>query len=232
MNRPFLAQCSRVIAVLLLASAWPVLGAVPPLLDGLTQVQSRRVDAVFLLPGADFRIYSKIMLDPAEVAFRRDWMRSVNRSRSGSRRIRDDDAVRIAEAARSGFGDIFETAFREAGYEIVTAPGADVLRISTAVNDLFINAPSQPTAGRSRVYTVEAGEATLVLVARDSLSGAILGTTVDRRQTRSWGGTLTWTNAATNRSDFAALFRTWARIAVEGLAELKERSPVAEPAAN
>ena len=34
------------------------------------------------------------------------------------------------------------------------------------------------------------------------------------------------------RSDFAALFRAWARIAVEGLAELKERSPVAAPASN
>lgn len=232
MNRPLLSIFRGVVAAALLAGACGASASVPPLLDGLVQVQSRRVDAAFLLPGADFRLYTKVMIDPAEVAFRRDWMRSVNRNRGSSQRVRDDDAVRIAEAARTGLGDIFATAFRDAGYEIVTAPGPDVLRLSTAINDLFINAPDTRSVGRSRTYTVEAGEATLVLVARDSLSGAILGTSVDRRQTRSWGGTLTWTNSATNRSDFAALFRTWARIAVEGLAELKERSPVAEPAAN
>ena len=229
MNGTFLSRCRSAIAVVLLAGAWPAMAATPPLLDGLVEVDSRRVDAAFLLPEADFSRYTKVLLDPAEVAFRRDWIRSVNRSRSASRRIREEDALRIAEATRTGFGEIFETAFRNAGYEIATAPGPDVLRIQPAVNDLFINAPDQPTAGRSRTYTVEAGEATLVVAARDSTTGAVLGVAIDRRQTRSWGGRLTWTSSVTNRADFAALFRSWASITVEALAELKERSPVAAP---
>ena len=231
MNRPLLPIFRGVLAAALLAVGATASAAASSVVDGLVEVPSRRVDAAFLLPDAEFSQYTKVLLDPAEVAFRRDWMRSVNRSRSASRRIREDDALRIAEATRTGFGDIFETAFRNAGYEIATAPGPDVLRISPAVKDLFINAPDQPTAGRSRTYTVEAGEATLVVVARDSTTGAVLGVAIDRRQTRSWGGRLTWSNATTNRADFSALFRSWANITVEALAELKERSPAAAPPA-
>lgn len=232
MNDNFLPRCRSAIAIVLLAVAGPALSAAPPSMENLVEVQARRLDAAFLLPGADFRQYTKVMIDPAEVAFRSDWMRSVNRSRGASRRINQDDAVRIAEATRTGFGDIFETAFRNAGFEIATAPGPDVLRIQPAVNDLFINAPDVPTAGRSRTYTVEAGEATLVVAVRDSTTGAVLGVAIDRRQTRSWGGRLTWSNATTNRADFAALFRSWASITVDALAELKERSPVAAPLVN
>lgn len=232
MKAASLLNLRAVLLVLLALGSGPVLAAAPPTVDGLVEVRSRRVDAAFLLPDADFRQYTKIMIEPAEVAFRANWLRSVNRSRGSSRRVNEQDAQRIAEAARTGFGDIFERAFRDAGYEIATAPGADVLRLQPAINDLFINAPDVPSAGRSRTYTVEAGEATMVLAVRDSLTGAVLGVAIDRRQTRSWGGQLTWSNSVSNRSDFAALFRAWARIAVEGLAELKERSPVAAPAAN
>ena len=37
--------------------------------DGLVEVKPKRLDAVFLLPGADFRAYKKVMMDPVEVAF-------------------------------------------------------------------------------------------------------------------------------------------------------------------
>ncbi len=42
--------------------------------DGLVQVKPKRVDAAFLLPGADFRNYKKIMMDPVEVAMEKDWL--------------------------------------------------------------------------------------------------------------------------------------------------------------
>ena len=57
--------------------------------DGLVQVKPKRLDAVFLLPGADFRSYNKIMMDPVEVAFEKDWLKDYNRERrcrSGSPR--------------------------------------------------------------------------------------------------------------------------------------------------
>ena len=39
--------------------------------DGLVEVKPKRLDAAYLLPGADFRPYTKLMLEPVEVASRR-----------------------------------------------------------------------------------------------------------------------------------------------------------------
>src|SRR5882757_4630346 len=52
----------------------------PPTWDNLVQVKSKRADAVYLLPGADFKPYTKIMLDQTEVAFRKNWLRDYNSS--------------------------------------------------------------------------------------------------------------------------------------------------------
>jgi hypothetical protein len=195
--------------------------------DGLVEVKPRQMDAAFLLPGADFRPYRKLMLDPATVAFRKDWMQNVNRSTPLSQRITQDDAERIAAAARSNFIEVFTEAFREAGYEIVTVPGADVLRVRPGIIDLYLAAPDRQSAGRSRTYTMEAGEATLFLEVRDSSSGALLGRVLDQRETRNTGR-LTVANQATNLADFRALFRKWADISVKGLDNLRKLSPVPE----
>ena len=184
------------------------------------------MDAAFLAPGADFRPYTKLMVDPTQVAFSKDWMKSMNdRTRDLSRRVTDEDAAKILEAARTNFDDIFHEEFTKAGYEIVTSPGPDVLRVLTGVVNLYINAPDTMSAGRTRTYTTNAGEATLFIEVRDSMTGALLGRVLDRRETReSMGPQLT--SSVTNASDFRLLFKQWAGIAIKGLAELKAVSPV------
>ena len=81
------------------------------------------------------------------------------------------------------------------------------------------------TAGRTRVYSVEAGEATLVLEARDSTTGALLGRALDRRI--AGDDTRGMRNAVSNEADFRLLFRQWANASVKGLNELKTLSPLA-----
>lgn len=49
------------------------------------EVKPKRLDAAHLMPGADFRPHKKLMIDPAEVAFRRDWMKKMNNPASLSR---------------------------------------------------------------------------------------------------------------------------------------------------
>jgi hypothetical protein len=195
--------------------------------DGLVQVKPKRMDMVYVLPGADFRPYSKVMLDPTEVAFRKDWLKNMNDTRSMSRRIDDSEAAKIKEAAAANFSDVWTKALEKAGYQVVSAPGPDVLRVSPAIANLYINAPDTMEAGRVRTYTAEAGEATLILEVRDSRTNALLGRVVDRRETRS-SVTMQQANRVTNQSDFRALFSQWASIAAKGLEELKALSPVPE----
>lgn len=215
--------------LLLLATLGTTLAAEPPATwDGLVEVKPKRMDAAFVLPGADFRPYTKLIVDPTQAAFNKDWMKRINDSKlSISNRVTQEDADKIIAAARSNFDDVFQEAFQKAGYAIVTAPGPDVMRVSTAVVNLYVNAPDTMSAGRSRTYTTDAGEATLVLEVRDSMSGALLGRVLDRRETRGMG-TVQMTTSVTNVSDFRALFKSWAAISIKGLEELKAHSPVPE----
>jgi hypothetical protein len=218
---------SAPVIILLSLLCVPAIAAeAPASWDGLIEVKAKRMDAAYLLPGADFRPYTKVMLDPAEVAFRKDWMKEMNQSMTGvSRDVTQQDAERIAAAARSNFGEVFAEAFTKGGYQVVTEPASDVLRLRGGVVNLYINAPDTMSAGRTRTYTMEAGEATLVLEARDSTTGALLGRVLDRRETRDSVG-LQVTSSVTNLADFRALFRRWADICVKGLGELKAQSPV------
>jgi hypothetical protein len=196
--------------------------------DGLVRIKPKRMDAVYVLPGADFRAYTKIMIDPAHVEFRKDWLKSMNQTRRDvSGRVTEEDAAQILTAARSNFDDLFKAAYEKAGLTVVTKPGPDVLRLSTAVINLYLNAPDPMQAGRSTSYTANAGEATLVLEARDSSTGALLGRVVDRRETQDTQG-LQMTTRVTNLADFRTLFARWAEISVKGLNELKQLSPVPE----
>jgi hypothetical protein len=194
--------------------------------DGLVEVKAKRLDAAFLLPGADFRVYTRVMMDPVEVAMEKNWLRDYNRDATTlSQRLTDEDVQNILRAARDGFTEVFTEAFKEDGVQLVTTPGPDVLRLRAGVVDLFVSAPDTMTAGRSRTYSMEAGHATLFLEARDSVTGALLGRALDKRETRSTGHVQV-ANRVTNTADFRQLFKQWAGICIKGMDELREHSPV------
>jgi hypothetical protein len=197
-----------------------------PTWDGLVSVKAKRMNAVYLAPGADFRPYTKVMFDPTEVALKKGWLRDYNLgSREVGRRLTDADVQRAFETVRTKFAEAFTKAYTDAGYQVVTAPGPDVLRVRTAVVDLRVNAPDKMSGGRTRSYAQEAGAATLVLEARDSESGEILGRALDRRLA---GDTpMLLRNSITNKNDFSRLFNDWAKKSVAGLAELKTMPVVA-----
>ncbi|NYT42255.1 DUF3313 family protein [Sphingomonas sp. R-74633] len=220
----------KLIAVLsaaaLLSFANPALAqkkAAPENWDGMVKVKAKRVDLAYLLPNADFRGYTKVMIDPTQVSFRKNWQRDSNDMTAGTR-VTDDDARRILDEAQKGFNKILAEAYQKAGYQVVTAPGADVLRLTPGLVDLDVEAPDTMSPGITRTYTHEAGGAIFVLEARDSLSNQLLGRAVDGQETSDFGPYIR--NRATNAGAFEQLFDEWAKISVKALAELKEQSPI------
>lgn len=194
-------------------------------LEGLVEVKSKKLDKVYLRPQADFRGYTKVMIDPTEVAFRKNWQRDQNRDRMDmSNHVSDSDARRILDEAQQGFQKLFAEAYTKGGYQVVTEPGPDVLRLSTAVVNLDVEAPDTMSPGITRTYTRQAGEATLVVEAKDSLTGELLGRALDRRDTSDMGPYIR--NSATNAADFERVFSSWAKTSANGLTELKSLSPV------
>ncbi len=213
------------LAALALIGATGAAAKAPETWDGLVLVKAKKVAAAYLLPHADFRAYSKVMFDPAEVAFRKNWQRDFNRSTSTlGGRISDKEMRDAINEAQSSLDKIFAENFTREGVQVVNAPGADVLRLSVYVVDITVNAPDVATSAMTRTYSLEAGEATLALEARDSLTGQLLGRIVDPRVAGD-GPTYRRTYSS-NRADFEALFETWAKLSARGLTELRAASPI------
>ena len=177
--------------------------------DGLVAVSSRNLDEVYVRPDANFQGYRKVVVDPAQVEFRKGWLRSINATRGPSRWLVPEDAVNIADNAATSLTDVVVASFTSRGYEIVTAPGAGVLRVSAKVTDLVVNAPDVASASMQALYNVTAGEATLTLEVRDAATGTLLGRVVDRGTARELSSRVNRAFGVTNVFWFDALFRQW-----------------------
>ncbi|WP_454758428.1 DUF3313 family protein [Caulobacter segnis] len=212
------------LAGLTLAGGGTALAEKPPAeWDGLVRIKARKFKLAYLLPGVDFRTYDKVMLDPTEIAFEKNWKRDYNMS-SPAETLTDRDLQRIAEEGRAGAGAILAKAYAAGGYPVVAAPAPDVLRVRTALVNIEVTAPDLQSPGIVRTYARDAGVATLVVEARDSMTGALLGRAVDAQEA---GDMPTGQrNRVTNRADFARIMEAWARNAVKGLDELKALSPI------
>lgn len=193
--------------------------------DGLVQVPSKQMNTVFLQPGADFRDYTKVILDPTEIAFAKDWQSNYNNNvLSNSQRVSDAQVQQTISEAVTAAGSIFAEAWTKGGFSVVSAPGPDVMRVKTGVVNITMTAPEAVAAGRTQSYAAEAGQATFYVEVRDSLTGALLGRAVDH--TLVGNDLNTARTADTNRADFRKEVQRWAETSVRGVSELKALSPI------
>jgi len=204
------------------AFAVPSHAAGPVMRDGVVPVQSLSLDELYLRPNADFADYRRVMIEPVQVEFHKAWMRDMNGTRGVPPQISQGDVRRIAEETASSLGSIVAEAFKARGYEIAAAPGPGVLRLSPRVTDLYINAPDVLPPGRTKSLARDAGEATLLLDARDAVTGTLLGRVIDRGTTPRVAA-LTRATSASNAFWFDAMFRHWAANCVEEFAAIKNR---------
>lgn len=215
---------SRIVSLLaLFGLAGIAAGQTPESPDGLVKVVPRRMELAWLRPGADFRPYTKVIIDPTQVAFQPQWLKDYNLSASLGNWVSQEQANKIMAAAQTNFDDVFRDAFRKAGYEVVTAPAPDVLRVNSAILDLMVNAPLGQSTGQT-TWIITAGQAALIVEVRDSTTNALLGRVADRRATQDLGRQIATT--ATNIYDFRQLFGLWARICTNALEEVKSASPI------
>ena len=197
--------------------------------EGLVRVRSQEIEFVYLAPGTDFRPYTKVMLEPSEMAMTRDWSHDYDQDRgksSFSAQATEREVVRALERARKRFDRYFADAFAEAGFTTVRSPAADVVRLRVGVFDIDMQTPDATIATRNERVPISesAGQATLVVEVRDSVSNALLGRAIERRIA---GDTGQWRRSLhSNRVDFDRLFRRWAQASAGGLVELKSLSPV------
>ena len=214
----------RALFVLSMVGLWaavaaPSQAATPATYEGLVSVRSWNLDELYLRPNADLRSYRKVVIDPVQVVFRADWNRDFVDPHAKTRRLLQEDVRRIADETASTMQSAVVEEFKARGYEIAAAPGPGVLRLSPTVTDLYVNAAENLASGTTKSFTKDAGEATLVLEARDSVSGTLLGRVVDRRTIKESKGTqlsdVRRTSSVTNNFWFETEFRRWAAACIK-----------------
>lgn len=176
--------------------------------DGLTKVQVKGVDLAYRREGVSMAGYNKLIVEPVEVAFHKNW----DPTRPGSH-LKLGKADR--ENIRNGVAKIVQEEFEKAlkagnGWQLVKEPGPDVLRLKPKVLNLYVNAPDTKQAG-VRTYTVTSGEMTLLLELYDSETGAILARAVDRQESRETGQ---WqiSSSVTNVADAQLIAARWGKV--------------------
>jgi hypothetical protein len=176
--------------------------------DNLVPVEDASVAMAYIDPEADFSVFTRVMILEPYVAFRANWRRDQNRSRS--RNIRASDMERIRTDMAAMFKQVFtERLEADDGFEVVDEADYNVLLLRPAIIDLDVTAPDVNTAGRSRTFSASAGAATLYLELFDSVNGTIIGRAADRQASRS-GGTMSWSNRVSNSAEARRAFRGWA----------------------
>ena len=177
-------------------------------LEGLELVEKDRRGELYADPGIDWSVYDKIQLDKATVAFRKRWQRDQNRNRS--LKVKDSDMEKI----KTNLSELFDEVFTEeltvnGGYEIADEVADNVMRITPRIVDLDVYAPDTPTAGINRQYTDSAGKMTLKLEIYDSVTGDLIVTASDRRESPR-RGYMQWTTSVSNNAEARRMLQRWA----------------------
>jgi hypothetical protein len=190
--------------------------------DGLVRVDTRALDRLYVLPGADFASYKRIRLDPVDVSFSERWDPNSNRSaaRSRSRRVTDTDIERLKADIATEFEKSVADELRKGGYMLVKEDGDDVVRVTPMIVNLYISAPNTQTPG-VRTYTANTGHMTLFAVVRDSVTGEHLARVVDTKQGRATGR-MQLASSVSNWADARRAFTNWARVLRTGLDDARQ----------
>ncbi len=180
----------------------------PETWEGLKLVKRPGFDTVYLREGVSLAKYARVMLDPVDVSFDKNWN---PRRGPGISDAADPQEIRqnLAKLAREVFRRELE---KKGGYPLVDEPGDDVLRVRAQIVDLYINAPETNNPGLTRVYVLDAGEMTLVAELYDSRTNAILARVIDRERGMDRGlNELQIANRVTNTAEADRIISNWAR---------------------
>ena len=180
--------------------------------DGLELSKAKGVGLLYLRPGASLASYTKVMIDPVQVAFSKSW----NPRDYGTYGLKASDVERIRTELGALAHDTFVKVLQEGGYPSATEADEGVLRVTAYIIDLYITAPDTMQAGRSRTYVANAGQMMLVMELRDAVTGTLLARAADRKAA-SDTGRLQWSSSVFNRAEAERILEGWGKRLKQGL---------------
>ncbi len=193
----------------------------PVTLDGLHLLPDTQLGLVYADPEADLSGYDKLLLMDAQVAFRKNWRQEINRNRPF--RVSTRDMQRIKADVAELFREVFTQELKSTGFRLVSEQAENVLLIRPAILDLNVNSPDTPSANTTRSISQSAGDMTLYLELRDSVTGDILVKAMDFQFDRS-NVTPFMMDRTRNERAARRILTSWAQVLVSGLKEARVRT--------
>jgi hypothetical protein len=186
--------------------------------DGLQKISVKGIDLAYAVPDATLTGYKSVIIDPVNVSFYKDWKPKVTGS---NRNLSSDELQKIRDRVAKAVHDAFAKELGKGGYTVVTEPGPDVLRVKPNIINLYATAPDVPTSGRSRVYTVSAGEMTLVAELVDSSTNEVIARVLDRYESRGTGS-FNISSSVSNSAEVGRAASSWASTLRKSLDKAKQ----------
>jgi hypothetical protein len=177
-----------------------------PSMDGLYPVDNAVLQYAEAKRDLDLSHYDAFILGPVDVAYQKDpGVRTV-----ASRESNFALTPRQMQTLKETFREEIERALTaDDGYELVSEPGPNVLRLDAYLLDLIVRFDAEATVGRNSAYTASYGEVTMILELRDSQSGEILARVGERRDPTRSTFELVEVRPTFVRGDVTAMFRHW-----------------------
>lgn len=188
--------------------------------DGLHRVTDSKWGLVYEDPEADWTPYTKVIVLEPYVAFKKNWMRDQNRSRTT--RVTQSDMEKIKTRLASEFQEIFhEVLEANDGFPVVDTASEDTLILRPAIINLDVLAPDTLRSGRTTTYAESAGEMTIYMEVFDSVTGHLMAKGLDRKADRATGF-MTWQNSASNKQAARRVLTAWAQSLRDALDEIHQ----------
>jgi len=190
--------------------------------EGLKRVENpKNLAIVYAEPGANLAQYDRVYITDPYVAFKKNWQRDQNRSKS--HRISTKDMDRIKLNVQDIFMEVFTEVLNEGGYELADERAEDVLIVKPAIIDLDVHAPDVMSAGRSSTYTQSAGTMTLYIELYDSETDDLLAKAMDPTADRQ-SSFMQWQTGPANRQAGKRMMKPWAEALRDGLDRAREET--------
>jgi Protein of unknown function (DUF3313) len=175
--------------------------------DGLHLVKQTDFGAVYLKPGAKLGQYDKVAVLECFVAFQRDWVQNMNAQMADS--VTPEMVQKIKTTLAAQFMKVFKQQLSQAGYSVVDDAARDVLVLRPAIVNLQVQAPD-PMSNPGVVYSQGAGQGTLYLELRDSVSSELLARVIDTEVAENLGGTFGYQDSTQNLVQADTILKKWA----------------------
>ncbi len=159
-------------------------------------------------PASKSRTYRKLLIEPVQVQFHRDFVDQTSAIRGPSRRYTRAEMDEIAREMGDQYRTALAEAFRSRGFEIAAAPAADVLRIKPALKDLNVNIPKGTKSGEMQLLARDVGSARMIVEGNDASGSRVLLASKDATAGDTAG--FHASGEVSKRAFFDGMFRDWA----------------------